>query len=104
MGPLDMLYRVCAPLLARRQHRRGRAALPVDWRVFGSGVGHRSSTKDLSRCGAMVATASKAPVGSPLVIGLTTPQGELSVHARVAWSSETRMGIRFTRPLPSFAL
>jgi len=104
MGPLAILRRVMGPLLARRQHRRARASLPVDWRLFGSVVGHRCSTNDLSSCGAMLETVTEAPVGAPLVIGLTTRQGALEVHGRVAWSSRSRMGIRFTRPLPSFVL
>ena len=72
--------------------------------MFGSGVGHRSSTTDVSACGARVSTAALAPTGSPLVIGLVTSEGPVEVHGRVAWSSTTRMGIRFTRPLPPFVL
>jgi hypothetical protein len=85
----------------RRGHRRTRATLGIDWRLFGSAVHHLSTVGDVSRGGVFVRTASPAPAGSPVVLDLETPDGrvELDVHARVAWSSPHGMGLRFTRAL-----
>jgi hypothetical protein len=85
----------------RREHRRVRAALGVDWRRFGRAVHHLSTLGDVSAAGAFVHTAEPQPAGSPLVLDIETPAGgvALDVHARVAWTSARGMGLRFTRPL-----
>jgi PilZ domain len=93
------LRRFCLSLLGRRHTRRTPAGLAVDWHVFGSAVHHRSRAEDLSQGGAMVSSVKPVPVGSPLVVALATGRGPLELHARVAWSESTRMGIRFTRPV-----
>jgi hypothetical protein len=38
-------------------------------------------------------------VGSPIVLELPTPEGPVSVHARVAWCGRNGMGLRFTKPV-----
>jgi len=85
-------------LLGRRRHPRAPAAIAVEWHRFGSKVRHRSETVDLGAGGAMVTSVSPTPPGSPVVVALATEAGPVEVHARVAWSEATRMGLRFTRP------
>jgi hypothetical protein len=92
------LRRACLSLLARRRHPRTPTAVAVDWHVFGSAVHHRSLTWDISPSGAKMSSLSPMPVGSPLVVALATARGRVEVHARVAWSKATDMGVRFTRP------
>jgi hypothetical protein len=98
------LRRLYLSLRGRRNDPRTPAAVNVDWHVFGSAVHHRSATEDLSRGGAMVSSLKPMPVGSPLVVALAIASGRLELHARVAWSHATRMGVRFTRPLDSASL
>jgi len=76
-------------------------ALVADWHLFGSALHHRSATEDLSPGGALLSSVKSSPIGSPLVVALATARGPVEVHARVAWSEPTRMGIRFTRPCPA---
>ncbi|MGO8994479.1 MAG: PilZ domain-containing protein [Polyangiaceae bacterium] len=91
--------RLYLSFLRRRQHPRAPASVVVDFRLFGSGVHHRSTTEDLSPGGALVTALAPLPLGSPVVVTLPTAQGRTEIHARVAWSGPTRMGLRFTRPL-----
>jgi len=86
-------------LFGRRRHPRTPVAIAVEWHRFGSKVRHRSETVDLGAGGAMVSSANPTPPGSPVVVALATRAGPVEVHARVAWSEPTRMGLRFTRPL-----
>jgi hypothetical protein len=88
-------------LFGRRQHPRRPSNLAVDWHLFGSKVGHISTLVDLSRGGAFVRAAYPRDVGSPIVLELPTADGPINVHARVAWSTEQGMGLRFTRLLPA---
>jgi hypothetical protein len=95
---LANVFRRWLSLLGRRAHRRDAAALRVDWRVFGSGVHHVSTTGDLAPGGAFVHTPDAKPAGSPIVLDVETPRGErVTMHARVAWSGLRGMGLRFTR-------
>jgi PilZ domain len=93
------LRRACLSLLGRRRHTRAPSSVSVDWHAFGSAVHHRSATEDLSSSGARLSSATPMPIGSPLVVALATEEGRVEVHARVAWSNPTRMGVRFTRPV-----
>jgi hypothetical protein len=96
MRPLQLL-RVCLAWISRhRQERRLASAVPVDWHVFGSGVHRRSFTQNVSASGAMLDAVSPMPVGAPLVLTIETDSGPTLVHARVAWSKEAGMGVRFT--------
>jgi hypothetical protein len=99
MSLTTALRRFCLARLGRRRAQRAPAAVIVDWHAFGSAVHHRSRTEDLSQGGAMVSSMKPMPVGSPLVVALATARGQLELHARVAWSEPTRMGLRFTRPV-----
>jgi hypothetical protein len=81
----------------RRGHERDATLLAVDWRAFGSAVHRVSTTADVSPAGAFVCTAEPRPVGSALVLEMTTPRGPVEVHARVAWTDPRGMGVRFTR-------
>lgn len=85
----------------RRRHPRRPTHRTVDWRLFGSHVGHISALADLSPGGAFVRAAYPRPVGSPVVLDLRGADGKeaLHVHARVAWSNADGMGLRFTRDL-----
>jgi len=71
--------------------------VPVDWHPFGSMVHGVSTTADVSAGGAFVCTARPMAPGSPLVLELALPTGRVEVHARVAWTDERGMGVRFTR-------
>jgi hypothetical protein len=51
----------------------------------------------------MVHAIRPACVGSPIVMALATREGPVEVHGYVAWTSTARMGVRFTRPVASFA-
>ncbi|HEX3344969.1 MAG TPA: PilZ domain-containing protein [Polyangiaceae bacterium] len=84
----------------RRRHERDAALVGVDWRAFGSAVHRVSTTADVSPGGAFVCTAVPRPVGSPLVLRMTTTRGPVEVHARVAWTDPRGMGVRFTRSAP----
>ena len=86
-------------LLRRRAHRRTAVPVLIDWHAFGSAVHHRTETVDLSPGGAMMRSEAKVPVGSPLVVAVSTPEGTTLLHARVAWTAATQMGLRFTRPI-----
>jgi hypothetical protein len=99
MRPLSLWSRIVA-LLGRRRHARLPSNLAVDWRQFGSQVGHISALADLSPGGAFLRAAYPRDVGSPIVLDLPTPRGKVNVHARVAWCSREGMGVRFTRELP----
>ncbi len=99
MPALNVWSRLVA-LLGRRRHARRPSNLAVDWRPFGSQVGHISALSDLSAGGAFVRAAYPREVGSPSVIALPTAKGKVNVHARVAWCSRDGMGLRFTRELP----
>lgn len=99
MRVFPLLRKLRAPLSRRREHRREPTAIAVDWHLFGSAVHHVSTTKDLSSRGAMLESVSRMPVGTPLVLALHTATGPVEVHARVAWSAEAGMGLRFTRPV-----
>jgi hypothetical protein len=99
MPLLHTLRSLVRSISARRAHRRVPQALPVDWHLFGSRVHHLSTTLDLSPGGAMLHSVTRLPVGSPLVLAVTTTEGPVEVHARVAWSAEPAMGVRFTRPI-----
>jgi len=70
----------------------------VDWRLFGSAVHRVSTTRNLSRYGAMLESVSEVPVGAPLVLAVETREGPIQLHARVAWTAVTGMGVRFTQP------
>ena len=82
----------------RRAHPRIPTKVPVDFRVSGSGVNHRSETEDLSRGGAMVGALEPLLPGSPLIVTVATGLGPRELHARVVWSGPTRMGVRFGQP------
>jgi hypothetical protein len=99
MALFHLLRNLALSLSPRRAHRRVPRALPVDWHLFGSKVHHLSTTLDLSSGGAMLHAVAPLPVGAPLVLAVSTTDGPLEVHARVAWSAEPAMGVRFTRPL-----
>jgi hypothetical protein len=71
--------------------------LSVDWRAFGSRVRHASVLADMSPGGAFVHAVDLRPVGSPIVLEVATRGGPLNVHARVAWTGPSGMGLRFTR-------
>jgi hypothetical protein len=86
-------------LLPRRRARRGPSTLPIEWRRFGSSVRHLTRVADLSPGGAFVYAGDPQPVGSPLVLDMPSPRGVLNVHARVAWTGPSGMGLRFTRRL-----
>jgi PilZ domain len=103
MGLAELSRRVLSPLLGRRQHRRVRGTLAVDWHVFGARVGHRCETEDISTTGVMVNAIRPARMGSPIVMAIATREGPLEVHGYVAWTSTARMGVRFTRPIPALA-
>ena len=99
MSVFTLLRRALAVLVTRRSHARRRAEVAVDWHLFGSDVHARSTTSDLSRGGAFVATAAPAPIGSPIVLAVATAAGPIFAHARVAWRTASGMGLRFTRAL-----
>ena len=80
----------------RRTHERVESRVPVEWHVFGSAVRHLSRLGDLSRGGAFLRTPAPKPVGSAIVLDLASPRGLVTVHARVAWTTSTGMGLRFT--------
>jgi len=82
---------------ARRAHERATALVPVDWHPFGSMVHGVSTTADVSDGGAFVCTARPMAPGRPLVLELGLPGGRVEVHARVVWTDERGMGVRFTR-------
>jgi|HubBroStandDraft_2_1064218.scaffolds.fasta_scaffold155067_2 hypothetical protein len=104
MRIIQGLRRFFLTFLGRRHHPRTPAALAVEWHLFGSAVHHRSATEDISAGGVLVSSLKPLPVGSPVVVALATPQGRRELHARVAWSESTRMGVRFTRPLDAAAM
>jgi hypothetical protein len=97
----DLFRRVLSFLPWRRAHDRRRTTLAVDWRVFGSAVHRVSPAADFSCGGAFVRTAEPKQVDTPLVLALTTPRGNVEVHARVAWTGALGMGVRFMRALPA---
>jgi hypothetical protein len=92
---LRLRRRIAYP--ARRAHERAEALMPVDWHPFGSMVHGVSTTADVSAGGAFVCTARPMSPGSPVVLDLGLPAGRIEVHARVAWTDERGMGVRFTR-------
>jgi PilZ domain len=98
MWIFELVRGACLSLLRRRAHRRTAAPVLIDWHAFGSAVHHRTETVDLSSGGAMMRSEARVPPGSPLVVALSTPRGTTLLHARVAWSEATQMGLRFTRP------
>jgi hypothetical protein len=57
-----------------------------------------TTTADVSEGGAFVCTARPLAPGCPVVLELGLPGGPIEVHARVAWTDERGMGVRFTRP------
>ena len=81
----------------RRAHKRRRADVPVDWRVFGAAVHRVSTTADVSPGGAFVRTAERMPLDTPVVLELAMPSGPVEMHARVAWTAPGGMGVRFMR-------
>ncbi|HEY8039077.1 MAG TPA: PilZ domain-containing protein [Polyangiaceae bacterium] len=95
----DLFRRSLSSLPWRRAHEREPAAVRVDWCPFGSAVHRVSTTADLSPGGAFVHTTEAMPPRSPIILALSTPRGEVEVHARVAWSDPRGMGVRFTRTL-----
>ena len=90
------LRRWLLSLSARRKHPRVASRAPVEWHVFGSAVRHLCRLGDLSASGAFLRTPAPRPVGSPIVLELGAPRGTVTVHARVAWTAPTGMGLRFT--------
>jgi len=82
---------------ARRAHERAEALVHVDWHPFGSVVHGVSTNADVSAGGAFVCTARPLSPGSAVVLELGLPSGRIEVHARVAWTDERGMGVRFTR-------
>ena len=95
----DLFRRVLSFLPWRRAHDRTSTTLAVDWRVFGSDVHRVSAAADFSRGGAFVRTSEPKQIDTPLVLAVTTPRGNVEVHARVAWTGSRGMGVRFMRAL-----
>jgi len=96
MSAIIAFRRWMLSLTARRRHPRIDSMVPVEWHVFGSAVRHLSRLGDLSIGGAFLRTPAPKPVGSPIVLDLAAPRGTVTVHARVAWTDSTGMGLRFT--------
>jgi PilZ domain len=96
MSAIIAFRRWMLSLSARRRHPRIESKVPVEWHVFGSAVRHLSRLGDLSIGGAFLRTPAPKPVGSPIVLDLAAPRGSVTVHARVAWTAPTGMGLRFT--------
>ena len=97
MTALSALKRWLLSTRARRAQHRMLSSMGVRWRVFGSRVHHLSVLGDLSPGGALLRAADPRPVGSPIVLDLATRKGLVTVHARVAWTGPSGMGLRFSR-------
>ncbi|HEY8086393.1 MAG TPA: PilZ domain-containing protein [Polyangiaceae bacterium] len=80
----------------RRHHEREAWRLAADWHVFGSSVHRVSTTADVSEGGIFLLSAAPLPVGSPLVISLALPRGQVEVHGRVVRIDARGMGVRFS--------
>lgn len=96
MAAFLALRRWLLSLSPRRKHPRVSSRVPVEWHEFGSGVFHRSRLGNLSNGGAFLRTPAPRPIGCPIVLDLAAPRGSATVHARVAWTTSTGMGLRFT--------
>jgi hypothetical protein len=99
MSLLSSLRARALSLVTRRKQRRSASSITVQWRLFGSGVQHVSRLADLSPGGAFVHAADPKPVGSPVVLELVSGPRHVNVHARIAWTAPSGMGLRFTRPV-----
>lgn len=95
---VSLVRRIWRALPWKRAHERTPTALSVDWRVAGSSTHRTSPVSDWSPGGAFLYTNEPKRVGAPLVLELSTAQGWVQLHARVAWAGARGMGVAFCEP------